>query len=43
MANGTKIYQKTLQKTDVLKKELEVSLSQFLDVLAVEKNAQEKN
>ena len=38
-----RFYKKVLQKTDVLKKELEVSLSQFLDVIAVEKNAQEKN
>ena len=37
-----RFYKKALQKTDVLKKELEVSLSQFLDVIAVEKNAQEK-
>ena len=35
-----RFYKKALQKTDVLKKELEVSLSQFLDVVAVEKSAQ---
>ena len=36
-----RFYKKALQKTDVLK-ELEVSLSQFLDVI-IEKSAQEKN
>ena len=38
-----RFFKKVLQKTDILKKELEVSLSQFLDVIAVGKNAQEKN
>ena len=38
-----RFYKKALQKTDVLKNELEFSLSQFLDVIAVEKNTQEKN
>ena len=37
-----RFYKKALQKTDVLK-ELEVSLSQFLDVIIIEKSAQEKN
>ena len=36
-----RFYKKASQKTDVLK-ELEVSLSQFLDVI-IEKSAQEKN
>ena len=34
-----RFYKKALQKTDVLKKELEVSLSKFLDVIAVEKKS----
>ena len=38
-----RFYKKALQKTDVLKKELEVSLSHFLDVIVIEKRAQEKN
>ena len=37
-----RFYKKALHKRDVLK-ELEVSPSQFLDVIIIEKSAQEKN
>ena len=37
-----RFYKKAVQKTDALKI-IEISLSQFLDVISVEKNTQEKN